>query len=132
MSPNKIFTSHIIVQIKVAGDIIAKDGFGSLYKGLSAGLLRQATYTTARMGIFEEFKGILKERNGTQATFSTSLSSLLPRRNMQNKNPSGYSGTKLGKHKCFWTKSDTSLSLTSFPNLQELANCSLNRLFDRW
>lgn len=39
-------------QLKVAGDIIAKDGIGALYKGLSAGLLRQATYTTARMGIF--------------------------------------------------------------------------------
>ena len=47
----------------MAGDIIAQDGFGALYKGLSAGLLRQATYTTARMGIFEELKGILKERN---------------------------------------------------------------------
>lgn len=28
-------------------------GFGSLYNGLSAGLLRQATYTTARLGIFQ-------------------------------------------------------------------------------
>lgn len=39
--------------LKVASDIIAKDGFGSLYNGLSAGLLRQATYTTARLGIFQ-------------------------------------------------------------------------------
>lgn len=37
----------------MAQDIIAKDGFGSLYKGLNAGLLRQATYTTARLGIFQ-------------------------------------------------------------------------------
>ena len=29
-------------------------GFGSLYKGLSAGLLRQATYTTARLGIYNK------------------------------------------------------------------------------
>jgi solute carrier family 25 oxoglutarate transporter 11 len=36
----------------VARDIIAKDGFFAMYKGLSAGLLRQATYTTARLGIF--------------------------------------------------------------------------------
>lgn len=28
-------------------------GFASLYNGLSAGLLRQATYTTARLGIFQ-------------------------------------------------------------------------------
>ena len=58
------------MQLRVAGDIVAKDGFGSLYKGLSAGLLRQATYTTARMGIFEELKGVLKERNGTNVSFS--------------------------------------------------------------
>ncbi|GBF98596.1 mitochondrial substrate carrier protein [Raphidocelis subcapitata] len=37
----------------VAKDIIAKDGFGSLYKGLNAGLLRQATYTTTRLGVFQ-------------------------------------------------------------------------------
>lgn len=30
----------------------AQDGFLSLYTGLSAGLVRQATYTTARLGIF--------------------------------------------------------------------------------
>lgn len=40
-------------QLAVAKDIIAKDGFGSLYKGLNAGLLRQATYTTTRLGIFQ-------------------------------------------------------------------------------
>lgn len=34
-----------------ATDCIA--GIGGLYKGLSAGLLRQATYTTARLGIFK-------------------------------------------------------------------------------
>jgi hypothetical protein len=44
------------VQIGVAKDIIAKDGFGSLYRGLSAGLLRQATYTTARLGIFNTIR----------------------------------------------------------------------------
>lgn len=37
----------------MAKDIIAKDGFFSLYKGLNAGLLRQATYTTTRLGIFQ-------------------------------------------------------------------------------
>jgi solute carrier family 25 oxoglutarate transporter 11 len=47
-------------QITVAKDIIAKDGFGSLYKGLNAGLLRQATYTTARLGIFS----IISEKVG--------------------------------------------------------------------
>uniref|UniRef100_A0A914W2Q8 Mitochondrial 2-oxoglutarate/malate carrier protein n=1 Tax=Plectus sambesii TaxID=2011161 RepID=A0A914W2Q8_9BILA len=32
--------------------IIAKEGVFSLYTGLSAGLLRQATYTTTRLGIY--------------------------------------------------------------------------------
>ena len=51
------------LQFKVAGDIIAKDGFGSLYKGLGAGLLRQATYTTARLGIFNTMSEELKKMN---------------------------------------------------------------------
>ena len=40
------------LQFAVAGNLIKKQGVGSLYKGLSAGLLRQATYTTARLGIY--------------------------------------------------------------------------------
>lgn len=46
--------------LSIATQIIAKDGFFSLYKGLSAGLLRQATYTTARMGLFNTFIEQLK------------------------------------------------------------------------
>jgi solute carrier family 25 oxoglutarate transporter 11 len=33
--------------------IIRNEGITGIYAGLSAGLLRQATYTTARMGIFQ-------------------------------------------------------------------------------
>lgn len=33
-------------------EMLAKEGYGAFYKGLSAGLLRQATYTTARLGSF--------------------------------------------------------------------------------
>lgn len=47
----------------VASQIIKNDGFGALYKGLSAGLLRQATYTTARMGLFNQFSTTLKDYN---------------------------------------------------------------------
>ncbi|CAI7774136.1 unnamed protein product [Closterium sp. NIES-53] len=36
----------------VTKNIIQKEGVASFYKGLSAGLLRQATYTTARLGSF--------------------------------------------------------------------------------
>lgn len=49
--------------LTVARDIIAKDGFASLYSGLGAGLLRQATYTTARLGIFNNMSVALKEYN---------------------------------------------------------------------
>ena len=51
------------VQLTVAKDIIAQDGVGGLYKGLGAGLLRQATYTTARLGIFQYFSDYLKTAN---------------------------------------------------------------------
>ena len=50
-------------QLTVAKDIIAQDGVGGLYKGLGAGLLRQATYTTARLGIFQYISDYLKESN---------------------------------------------------------------------
>lgn len=49
--------------LTVAKEIIAKDGAGGLYKGLSAGLLRQATYTTARLGMFQIFSDMLKKQN---------------------------------------------------------------------
>jgi solute carrier family 25 oxoglutarate transporter 11 len=32
--------------------ILQKEGFFALYNGLSAGLLRQATYTTTRLGVY--------------------------------------------------------------------------------
>ncbi len=51
------------LQIAVASAIVKQDGFGALYKGLSAGLLRQATYTTARLGIFQGLSDYLKKRN---------------------------------------------------------------------
>ena len=37
----------------IAKDIIAKEGFLKLYTGLSAGVLRQVTYTSSRLGIFK-------------------------------------------------------------------------------
>ena len=48
-------------------EIIAKEGFGGLYRGLSAGLLRQATYTTARLGIFNNLSIYLKKANDGKA-----------------------------------------------------------------
>lgn len=37
----------------VLAEIVKKEGFGTLYTGLSAGVLRQITYTSSRMGIFK-------------------------------------------------------------------------------
>lgn len=61
------------LQLAVAKDIIAKDGAGGLYKGLSAGLLRQATYTTARLGIFQIFSDMLKKQNEGRVRHTFSL-----------------------------------------------------------
>lgn len=47
---------------KIAGEILKKDGFGSLYKGLDAALVRQATYTTTRMGVFLNLMEWAKEK----------------------------------------------------------------------
>lgn len=48
-------------QFAVAGQVIKEYGVSGLYKGLSAGLLRQATYTTARLGIFNTLSESLKK-----------------------------------------------------------------------
>ena len=37
----------------LASALVKKDGFGALYAGLSAGVLRQITYTSSRLGIFK-------------------------------------------------------------------------------
>lgn len=48
--------------ISVTREIIASGKVMDLYTGLSAGLLRQAVYTTARLGFFETFMARLKNR----------------------------------------------------------------------
>lgn len=42
-----------VTSATVIKEIIQKEGFFSLYNGLSAGLLRQATYTTTRLGVYQ-------------------------------------------------------------------------------
>lgn len=54
--------------------IITKEGFFKIYSGLSASLLRQATYSTARFGIYEFLKETYTEKYHT--TPSTGI--LLP------------------------------------------------------
>ncbi|EGY16268.1 mitochondrial 2-oxoglutarate/malate carrier protein [Verticillium dahliae VdLs.17] len=48
--------------LAVARDIVASGKVLDLYTGLSAGLLRQAVYTTARLGFFDTFMGKLTSR----------------------------------------------------------------------
>lgn len=58
--------------LAITRDIIAQGKVFDLYTGLSAGLLRQAVYTTARLGFFDTFMNILKlraETNGSQIGF---------------------------------------------------------------
>ena len=58
--------------LSVARNVIASGKVLDLYTGLSAGLLRQVTYTTARLGFFDTFMKGLKSRadhNGTQIGF---------------------------------------------------------------
>ncbi|XP_062190358.1 mitochondrial dicarboxylate/tricarboxylate transporter DTC-like [Phragmites australis] len=47
----------------VTKKMLANEGIGSFYKGLSAGLLRQATYTTARLGSFRVLTNKAVEAN---------------------------------------------------------------------
>ena len=49
----------------VATQLIKQNGFFSLYRGLSAGLLRQAGYTTTRMGIFRTICDRMKAPDGS-------------------------------------------------------------------
>eukprot|EP00745_Piridium_sociabile_P019050 TRINITY_DN28799_c0_g1_i2.p1 TRINITY_DN28799_c0_g1~~TRINITY_DN28799_c0_g1_i2.p1 ORF type:complete len:329 (-),score=34.99 TRINITY_DN28799_c0_g1_i2:1185-2105(-) len=47
--------------LTIASKLIRDEGFLSLYKGLDAGLIRQITYTTARIGVFRYTCDWLKE-----------------------------------------------------------------------
>eukprot|EP01065_Artemidia_motanka_P036055 TRINITY_DN43962_c0_g1_i1.p1 TRINITY_DN43962_c0_g1~~TRINITY_DN43962_c0_g1_i1.p1 ORF type:complete len:331 (+),score=13.64 TRINITY_DN43962_c0_g1_i1:46-993(+) len=50
---------------KMAKDVVSRDGIKGLYAGLSASLLRQSTYGTARIGLYTDFSERLRIRNGT-------------------------------------------------------------------
>lgn len=64
----------VVKEYKSSGDafmgILRKEGFFALYNGLSAGLMRQATYTTTRLGIYTWlFEAMTKD--GTPPGFAT-------------------------------------------------------------
>lgn len=60
----------------VAAGIIKNEGVATLYTGLSAGLLRQATYTTARLGLFKQISASLTEYNGKDKPLPLHLKAL--------------------------------------------------------
>ncbi|KAI7560708.1 hypothetical protein KC317_g9554, partial [Hortaea werneckii] len=43
---------------QMAVHVVKGDGFAGLYRGLSASLLRQITYSTTRFGVYEELKEV--------------------------------------------------------------------------
>lgn len=51
--------------------IVVKEGFFALYNGISAGLLRQATYTTTRLGIYTWLFDQMKSSDGKPPGFFT-------------------------------------------------------------
>lgn len=48
--------------LSVARDVVSRGRFLDLYSGLSAAILRQAVYATARLGLFESFQNSLRRR----------------------------------------------------------------------
>ncbi|XP_041982312.1 mitochondrial 2-oxoglutarate/malate carrier protein-like isoform X2 [Aricia agestis] len=58
--------------VAVAGDILRTEGAGGFYKGLTAALFRQATYTTGRMGCFNSVSDYYKTNYGTPS-FATKV-----------------------------------------------------------
>jgi len=50
--------------IKMASTIIKEEGFLTMYRGLSAGILRQLTYGMSRLGIFQTLEAKFKDEKG--------------------------------------------------------------------
>ena len=55
--------AFMILQLSVASSIIREEGFFAMYRGLSAGLFRQATYTTARLGAYRTLSDYAIQQN---------------------------------------------------------------------
>ena len=61
----------------IARSIIAKEGFFSLYKGLDAAIVRQLTYTTARLGVFRYASDVMKQPNEPLPYYKKAIAGLL-------------------------------------------------------
>ncbi|XP_013199768.2 mitochondrial dicarboxylate carrier [Amyelois transitella] len=58
-----------ISMFKLTGIVLKNQGFFGLYNGISASLLRQLTYSTARFGIYEVAKQRLTPKDGSPIPF---------------------------------------------------------------
>ena len=63
--------------VTIAKNLIKNEGVMKLYAGLSASLMRQAIYGTARLGLHRVFSNYLKERNNGSITFWMSTAASL-------------------------------------------------------
>nr|XP_043633256.1 mitochondrial dicarboxylate/tricarboxylate transporter DTC-like [Erigeron canadensis] len=59
--------------VSVTKDMLKKDGVCAFYKGLSAGLLRQAIYTTARLGTFRYLTNKFKAKEEEPPLYQKAL-----------------------------------------------------------
>ncbi|XP_056426051.1 mitochondrial 2-oxoglutarate/malate carrier protein isoform X1 [Hyla sarda] len=62
-------TKEYKTSFHAVGSILRNEGLGGIYTGLSAGLLRQATYTTTRLGIYTILFEKLTKADGTPPNF---------------------------------------------------------------
>ncbi|XP_075062512.1 mitochondrial 2-oxoglutarate/malate carrier protein [Mixophyes fleayi] len=62
-------TKEYKTSFHAVGSILKNEGLGGIYTGLSAGLLRQATYTTTRLGIYTILFEKLTTADGTPPNF---------------------------------------------------------------
>lgn len=63
--------------IKVAVNIVKEDGLKGLYKGLSASLLRQATYSMTRFGVYGPVKDMISGDDKTPSAWKKLLSGMI-------------------------------------------------------
>jgi len=56
-----------------AWNIAKAEGFKGMYRGLTAGLLRQATYTTTRLGVYQNMEEQYCAKTGNKPTFVAKL-----------------------------------------------------------
>jgi len=62
--------------LKVMFDASKKEGFGVLFTGLRPALLRQATYGTLKMTLYQHFKGVFSSRTKIRSDYSNALSAV--------------------------------------------------------